>query len=201
LKTLAIDTSAGTSIAVLDRDLVLAEVNYLENMTHAERIGAAIKEVLASADLKPVGIDRVVVGLGPGPFTGLRVGIAAAKFFAIGSGAEIVGVCSLDAIAFDFFKQYAAAILLVTTDARRKELFWATYTGVTNGIPNRDFGPAVNKPEDIPTSGLLTTDLVVSAAALGQIAFNQGAKAQTEITPIYLREPDATPGKGKKVSG
>ncbi|NDC48483.1 MAG: hypothetical protein EBZ61_05290 [Micrococcales bacterium] len=72
MKTLAIDTSAGTSIAVLDRDLVLAEVNYLENMTHAERIGAAIKEVLAKADLKPVGIDRVVVGLGPGPFTGLH---------------------------------------------------------------------------------------------------------------------------------
>jgi tRNA A37 threonylcarbamoyladenosine modification protein TsaB len=101
-----------------------------------------------------------------------------------------------------------AGNLLVTTDARRKEVFWATYSGVVDGVPVRTKGPSVNKFDDISevidTSAQETTELGVRAGALGQIAFSQelsGEKASRDITPIYLREPDAVPSKGKKVSG
>ncbi|NBW73105.1 MAG: tRNA (adenosine(37)-N6)-threonylcarbamoyltransferase complex dimerization subunit type 1 TsaB, partial [Microbacteriaceae bacterium] len=171
MKTLAIDTSLGTSVAVLNDDQVLAELNFADNMSHAERIGDAIKDCLAQAKLKPVGIDRVVIGLGPGPFTGLRVGIAAAKFFAIGANAELVGVCSLDAIAYDYFSSGQTGTLLVETDARRKEHFWAVYEGLNQGVPIRLMGPKVAKPELIERSGLTLTDITVTAAALGKIAF------------------------------
>lgn len=206
---LAIDTSAGTTVAVLSMGTVLAELNYLEPMTHSERIGSAIEKVLTDSGIQAKQISTVVVGVGPGPFTGLRVGMAAARYFAIGAKARLVGVCSLDSIALDFYlANPEPKPLLVTTDARRKEVFWATYAGVVNGIPVRTHGPAVNKFDDIKTlvdvTAMSSTELGVRAGALGQIAFAQGltpAGTNSDITPIYLREPDAVPSKGKKVSG
>ena len=199
--TLALDTSFGTSVALLQDDRVLAEINYPETITHAERIGQAIADLLHETKLVSAEVDRVVIGIGPGQFTGLRVGIAAAKFFSIGANAELVGVCSLDSIAQQYYQNGGSESLLVTTDARRKERFWAKYSGVTNGVPVRTAGPSVNKPEEIAVEGCETTELVVSAASLGLIAFSQGKKVNRDVTPIYLREPDATPGKGKRVSG
>lgn len=207
--SLAIDTSAGTSVAVLSMGKVLAELNYLEPMTHSERIGSAIQDVLTHANLKPNQISLVVAGVGPGPYTGLRVGLAAARYFAIGSGAKMVGVCSLDAIAQDYYSTNPSAKeLLVSTDARRKEVFWATYSGVLDGMPVRTHGPAVNRYEDIGSivaiNSFTQTDIGVRAGALGQIAFAQdleGFSTSSEVKPIYLREPDAVPSKGKKVSG
>lgn len=206
---LAIDTSAGTTVAVLSMGTVLAELNYLEPMTHSERIGSAIEKVLTDSGIQAKQISTVVVGVGPGPFTGLRVGMAAARYFAIGAKARLVGVCSLDSIALDFYlANPEPKPLLVTTDARRKEVFWATYAGVVNGFPVRTHGPAVNKFDDIKTlvdvTAMSSTELGVRAGALGQIAFAQGltpAGTNSDITPIYLREPDAVPSKGKKVSG
>ena len=207
--SLAIDTSAGTSVAVLSMGTVLAELNFPEPMTHSERIGAAIEQVLADANVKPSQISQVVAGVGPGPFTGLRVGLAAAQFFALGAKADLVSVCSLDAIALDYFAANPGSkALLVSTDARRKEVFWASYQGVANGIPVRVLGPSVNKPEDlnqfIDLEEHERTDLVVRAASLGQIAFSQSLTElgpDRDLTPIYLREPDAVPTKPKKVSG
>lgn len=201
MKILGIDTSAGTSVAVIADGKVLAEINNPDPMSHAESIGLAIKEALAQATLKPVGIDRVVIGLGPGPFTGLRVGIAAAKFFAIGANAELVGICSLDAIAFDYYDQGGIGRLLVETDARRKEHFWAVYEKEQGNLPTRVIGPAVSKPDEIDRAGLAQTSLTVTAAALGKIAYQLGNAVSHEISPIYLREPDVSPSKGKKVSG
>ena len=206
---LAIDTSAGTTVAVLSMGSVIAEVNYLEPMTHSERIGSAIEKVLQDSGIQANQISTVVVGVGPGPFTGLRVGLAAARYFAVGAQAELVGVCSLDSIALDFYSENPdAGNLLVTTDARRKEVFWATYSGVVEGVPTRTHGPSVNKEEDIAgfidVTTFARTELGVRAGALGQIAFAQeltGVETRKDITPIYLREPDAVPSKGKKVSG
>ncbi len=206
---LAIDTSAGTTVAVLSMGTVLAELNYLEPMTHSERIGSAIQKVLKDSSIQAKQISTVVVGVGPGPFTGLRVGMAAARYFSIGARARLVGVCSLDSIALDFYlANPEQKTLLVTTDARRKEVFWATYAGLVNGIPVRTHGPAVNKFEDIKTlvdvTAMSSTELGVRAGSLGQIAFAQGltpAGTNKYITHIYLREPDAVPSKGKKVSG
>jgi tRNA threonylcarbamoyl adenosine modification protein YeaZ len=207
--SIALDTSAGTTVAVLRDDVVLSELNFDENMTHAERIGQALNDALASAGIRATELDRVVVGMGPGPFTGLRVGLAAANFFALGANAELVGVCSLDAIALEFYRQNpTAGALLVTTDARRKEVFWAAYSGLDSGIPIRVLGPNVNKEEDIKNfidvESHLRTELLATAAALGQIAFSETSTelgANYDVSPIYLREPDAVPGKGKRVSG
>lgn len=199
--TLALDTSSGTSVAVLDGTTVLASLDYQENMTHAERIGQALEDVLNQAKIKTHQLDRIVVGLGPGPFTGLRVGIAAAKLLSLGAQVELVGVCSLDSIAFQFYAAGNTANLLVTTDARRQEQFWAKYSGLAKSVPVRLEGPSVNKPAEITEAGFVRCDFRVSAAALGQIAYHQGDQVNHLITPIYLREPDATPGKAKKVSG
>jgi tRNA threonylcarbamoyl adenosine modification protein YeaZ len=207
--SLAIDTSAGTTVAVLSMGSVLAELNYLEPMTHSERIGSALEQVIRDAGIEAQQISTVVAGIGPGPFTGLRVGLAAARYFSLGVSAQLVGVCSLDSIALDFYAENPEAMnLLVTTDARRKEVFWASYSGVVAGIPVRTNGPSVNRAEDIGTlidlSSHASTELGVRAGALGQIAFALGLSpegASKDITPIYLREPDAVPSKGKKVSG
>lgn len=207
---LAIDTSAGTTIALLSLGQVLAEVNYLEPMTHSERIGSAIEQVLLEADLSPAEISHVVVGRGPGPFTGLRVGLAAAKFFAIGANAELVGVCSLDAIAYRYYEANPEQTLpvLVSTDARRQEVFWALYSGLDKGVPVRVEGPSVNKPayleDHLQGQEVISCELPITASALGQVAYFQSLTdlgPSRDCTPLYLREPDAVPGKAKKVSG
>jgi len=207
---LAIDTSAGTTIAVLSLGSVLSEVNYLEPMTHSERIGSAIDRVLRDAKLSPREITEVIVGRGPGPFTGLRVGLAAAKYFAIGSGAKLFGVCSLDAIAYSYYQTNPEEFrpVLVTTDARRQEVFWALYSGTRNGVPIRVEGPSVSKPvgleEHLAGQDVINCELPITASALGQVAYYQSLTElgpSLDVTPLYLREPDAVPAKPKKVSG
>lgn len=207
---LAIDTSAGTTIAVLSHGSVLSEVNYLEPMTHSERIGSAIEKVLRDAKLSPRDITEVIVGRGPGPFTGLRVGLAAAKYFAIGSAAKLFGVCSLDAIAYSYYQTNPEDVrpVLVTTDARRQEVFWALYSGTKNGVPIRVEGPSVSKPvvleEHLAGQDVINCELPITASALGQVAYYQSLTElgpSLDVTPLYLREPDAVPAKPKKVSG
>ena len=207
---LAIDTSAGTTVAVLSLGSVLSEVNYLEPMTHSERIGSAIEKVLRDAKLNPRDITEVIVGRGPGPFTGLRVGLAAAKYFAIGSGAKLFGVCSLDAIAYSYYQTNPEDVrpVLVTTDARRQEVFWALYSGTRNGVPIRVEGPSVSKPvvleEHLAGQDVINCELPITASALGQVAYYQSLTElgpSLDVTPLYLREPDAVPAKPKKVSG
>src|SRR6185312_4479441 len=126
---LAIDTSAGTSVAVVDRDGgVLSEVIETDTMRHAEVIGTLIDEALTVAGIEVRALSGVVAGMGPGPFTGLRVGIAAAKAFAIGAGKPLVPVVSHDAVAYDRYSSGYAGPLLVVTDARR-ERYWTAYSG------------------------------------------------------------------------
>ena len=121
--TLCIDTSAGTTVAVLQGGELRSEIHFEESMKHAERIGDAIAQAIAAADIKPGRITNVVVGRGPAPFTGLRIGIAAAVMFAEGVGAQLFGVSSLDAIARAALEQRGESKhpLLVTADARRSE--------------------------------------------------------------------------------
>jgi tRNA threonylcarbamoyl adenosine modification protein YeaZ len=112
--------------------------------------------------------------MGPGPFTGLRVGIAFAQSFALAREIPVRGVCSLDAIA----AQIAEKDFIITVDARRKEVYWARYTdGVRVGEP------AVNFPADV-LGAPMHADLFVDMKALVKLPGN--------ITePIYLRRPDA----------
>lgn len=198
---LAIDTSAGTSVALTHAGKVLAEFNSPDNMRHAERIGTAIESVLMDAGLKPSQVKTVVVGRGPAPFTGLRVGIAAAIAFAEGIGAPLFGVCSLDAIA-----QAATpgSPLLVTTDARRSEVYWALYEGESkNGRQLRVQGPGVLKPAELEAK--LSAEGIRATPAQGEITAAKLAMlfeleqrdgvASRDVTALYLRAPDATAPK------
>jgi len=102
---LAIDTSTGTSVAVVDRDAgILAETGTDDAMRHAEVVGDLIREALDAAGVRPGALSGVAGGMGPGPFTGLRVGIAAAHAFALGIAKPFVPVVSHDAIAWAWYR-------------------------------------------------------------------------------------------------
>ncbi|WP_296648327.1 tRNA (adenosine(37)-N6)-threonylcarbamoyltransferase complex dimerization subunit type 1 TsaB [Rhodoluna sp.] len=215
--TLAIDTSAGTSVAVLRGGELLAELNNDYNMKHAEGIGDAISQVIAAAEIKPSQIKTVVVGRGPAPFTGLRIGIAAAIMFSEGVGARLFGVVSLDAVAREALinREIASQVseekpLLVTADARRSEVYWALYSGISkSGAPICVEGPAVIKPvaleELLAGRGLqpIRSEAPVRAAQLAKVLDAQlvDGQATDDVTALYLRAPDAVPSPGKKVSG
>lgn len=115
---LAIDTSAGTSVAVVDRDGgVLAERTEVDTRRHAEVIGQLIEECLDAAGVAPHDLSAVVAGMGPGPFTGLRVGIAAARAFAFGAGKPCLPLVSHDAIAFERLGGLARVLAAVGAEA------------------------------------------------------------------------------------
>lgn len=215
---LCIDTSAGTTVAVLQGGEVRSEIHFDENMKHAERIGDAIAQAISAAGIKPNQISSVVVGRGPAPFTGLRIGIAAAAMFAEGVGAKLWGVTSLDAIARATFDARAAqhksaGPLLVTADARRSEVYWAVYSGLSkSGAPIMTEGPGVAKPADLEDKfagqEFDRTDIKINAADLGKVFEAQllDGIASENVTALYLREADAVAPKvlrdfGKKVSG
>lgn len=205
---LAIDTSSGTSVAVVDRDAgVLSEVVEADTMRHAEVIGTLIREALDTAAVPVSALSGVVAGMGPGPFTGLRVGIAAAKAFAIGAGRPLVPVVSHDAVAAEHYaaEHFAAGQdgpLLVVTDARRRERYWTAYSGVDElGLPVRLDGPGLARPDELPHPAIARIDAtVVSAGLLGMIAEIRFANRRPfdPDEPLYLRSPDVTLSAGPK---
>jgi tRNA threonylcarbamoyl adenosine modification protein YeaZ len=169
-KVLAIDTSTSrTSVAIVQDGKVLFN-GFRDGATaHGPSLPALVQEALAVSD-----VDEVVVGMGPGPFTGLRVGIAFAQSFALAREIPVRGVCSLDAIA----AQVKDKDFIITVDARRKEVYWARYT---DGFRVGD--PAVNFPADV-TGAFIHADLFPDMLALTNLSGNI-------IEPIYLRRPDA----------
>ena len=169
--SLAIDTStARTVVGLVEGEKVLFE-EFSEGATDH---GRAVSDLVSRAlDGNPAP-SQVVVGMGPGPFTGLRVGIAFARTFALSRAIPIVGICSLDAIEVNQ-ESYTVAI-----DARRKEIYWARYEG---GV--RVEGPSVNKPGEVNDFIL---DLYPSVARLVKLS-----QSRNESEPFYLRRPDAVP--------
>ena len=216
--TLAIDTSAGTSVAVLRGNEVLAEVTHNEGQKHAEQIGVTIAEAIEAAKVRAADIKAVALGRGPALFTGLRVGMAAAIMFAEGVGAKTFGVVSLDALALSAIKSGIEVDsqnpLLITTDARRGEVYYAVYSGLdSSGAPIAIEGPGVMKPAELddrlanrnlsPIRFVGGQDVAVSAAALGQVfaAQQSAGHASTDISALYLREADAVAPVSNRLAG
>ncbi|HAM25350.1 MAG TPA: tRNA (adenosine(37)-N6)-threonylcarbamoyltransferase complex dimerization subunit type 1 TsaB [Microbacteriaceae bacterium] len=203
---LAIDTSAGSSVAVVDRDRgTIVELNEADTRRHAEVIGTLISLALSESGVPIAELSGVAVGMGPGPFTGLRVGIAAAQAFALGAGKPIVRVVSHDAVAWGHYAAGNAGPLLVVTDARRREVYWSTYSGADDhGLPERSSGPALESPAGLDArdfAGYARLDAAeVSAASVGLLAeglfLNKRAFAGPEA--LYLRAPDVTISAGPK---
>lgn len=213
---LALDTSVGTAVAVVEDDgVVLAEARSDNPLGHAEVIGRLIEEALASASAggESLGdpIRHVAAGMGPGPFTGLRVGIAAARAFALGSGIPLVPVVSHDAVALDVLLSAAlsgdeADRFAVVTDARRREFAYTVYDGLDDdGLPVRATEPALIPRDELDARvselGAVRVDVrAVPAAMLGILAGRAvaGGRVPDLTEPLYLRSPDVTLPHGPK---
>jgi tRNA threonylcarbamoyladenosine biosynthesis protein TsaB len=126
VKILAFDTSTfAASAAVVDGGTVLAESSVLQRAGHSERLLPLVDEVLARAGLPLGAIDRLAVGLGPGSFTGVRLGLATAKGLQLATGIPLVGVSSLDALAASAWG--VEGPLVAALDARRDEVYAALF--------------------------------------------------------------------------
>lgn len=199
---LAIDTATPAvtaGVVRLDGEVteVLAEQVTVDARAHAERLTPNIVGALGDAEVAVDQLDAVVVGCGPGPFTGLRVGMATAAAFGHALGVPVHGVCSLDAIAVG-----TTGEVLVVTDARRREVYWARYR---DGV--RIDGPAVNAATDVPGGADAVAgspehaalfDLPRLAPVYPSAAGLAGAVANWDadpdpLVPLYLRRPDAKP--------
>jgi tRNA threonylcarbamoyl adenosine modification protein YeaZ len=215
---LAIDTSSPAvtaGVVTLGPELALAaERAPLAPRGHGELLAPAIADVLADAGIAATDLDAIVAGVGPGPYTGLRVGLVTATAMADALGIPAYGVCSLDAIADACGDEPR---LLVATDARRREVYWARYTG-----GRRVEGPAVDRPAEVPVDDV---DAVAGPgpalypdawpglrrrpeefpgpAGLVRVArprIEAGAAGEP-LTPLYLRRPDAVvPGAPKRAT-
>ena len=156
--------------------------------------------------------------MGPGPYTGLRVGLVTARVLGAALGIPVYGLCSLDAIAADVNGGGEGRDFLVATDARRRELYWARY----DSAGRRTFGPEVSKPAQIPVSGLpaagegpmlypevlpdglgpaFPAAATLCRIAVAAIAAGDPDKVLLPPEPLYLRRPDARePGTPKRVT-
>jgi tRNA threonylcarbamoyl adenosine modification protein YeaZ len=188
---LAIDTSAGTSVAVVADGRVLAEAAEAGTRRHAEAIGTLLTAALADARIEPDAVTGVVAGMGPGPFTGLRVGIAAARAFAFGVGVPVHPVVSHDAIAFGHDER-----VLVVTDARRREVAWSLYEpGVVRLegpqlIEREAFGSIAERYPGVTVLDPPTVS-AASLALVAELLLAAGRPLGPEEA-LYLRAPDVT---------
>jgi tRNA threonylcarbamoyl adenosine modification protein YeaZ len=212
---LAVDTATSAVVAGLARlpvaggPEVLAERVTVNARAHGELLMPSVSDVTASAGISLRELDAVVCGAGPGPFTGLRVGMVSAAALGDGLGIPVYPVCSLDAMAY---RAGAGSSLLVVTDARRREVYWARYDAAGHRVD----GPHVDRPDDVPLDGM--TRVAGAGEALGlpvapprhpdPAALVAVAAPQLRshappgpLTPLYLRRPDAAvSGPAKRVT-
>ncbi len=208
---LALDTSTPlVSVALHDDGQVIHAATSEQPMKHGEQLAPMIAAALARVGAIRQDVTAVAAGVGPGPFTGLRIGLVTARTLGLALGIPVYGACSLDVLAVCAVDLGVAEPFLATIDARRKEVFWASY----DDDGRRLDGPHVDRPGELPpllavgagpglypevfarTSGPAAPDAATLAMAV--------AEERVELfdpEPIYLRRPDAViPGPPKKVS-
>ena len=204
---LAFDTATpAVTVAVHDGQRVVGTAEGSGAMAHGALLAPAIREALDRADAQMSELTDVAVGVGPGPFTGLRVGVVTALTLGATLGLTTHGVCTLDVVA--------AAVdptddFLVATDARRKEVYWARYSA-----GSRVDGPDVAAPAELaarfpaltvhgPGAALYDTVLRAGttdaprAEVLAELVAS-GRAAELPLEPLYLRRPDAVPSVAPK---
>ncbi|SDS53654.1 tRNA threonylcarbamoyl adenosine modification protein YeaZ [Nocardioides scoriae] len=208
---LAFDTATSrVTVALHDGTRVVASHDADEAMRHGEMLAPGIARVLAEAGATVRDLTGIAVGVGPGPFTGLRVGLVTARTLALVRDLPVHGVCTLDVLAAEAVRDGLEGDFSVATDARRKEVYLASYAG-----GRRVAGPVVVRPADADVAGPVVGRGAVlypevfgdargpeqpSAAVLAE-AVRAGTVELLSSEPLYLRRPDATaPGKPKRVS-
>jgi tRNA threonylcarbamoyladenosine biosynthesis protein TsaB len=203
---LAFDTaSPAVTVAVADGERVLATTTAVDARRHAELLAPAIVAVLAEAGVDRRELTAIAVGVGPGPFTGLRVGLVTARTLGAVLAVPVLGVCTHDHLAL---ASGLSGRFRVVTDARRKEVHWSAYDGA-----RRVEGPQVERPDAAAWSGPAVGD----GARLYPDAFPDGREPQypsaaalaqwvarglptVPPNPLYLRRPDvAEPAARKSV--
>ncbi|ERS49802.1 MULTISPECIES: tRNA (adenosine(37)-N6)-threonylcarbamoyltransferase complex dimerization subunit type 1 TsaB [unclassified Corynebacterium] len=219
MRVLAIDTATTALVTgVVDTESGQITQRVLaDTRAHNERLMPTILAVMSEAGVELGALDAIVAGMGPGPFTGLRVGMATAQALADALSIPLHGVCTHDAIAHaalagvDEADEKDAA--LVATDARRKEIYWATYRA-----GQRVTGPDVSKPGELAVQDIaqvnipekLADQLPEELAALprsegaptaeGLVAVARLDAEPEPFVPLYLRRPDAVPPKKQQLS-
>ncbi len=209
---LAFDTaSPAITVALYDGRSTLAAIDSVDAMRHGELLAPSIERVLTEAGADRRDLTDVAVGVGPGPYTGLRVGVVTARTLAASLRLGLHPVCSLDIIA--------AAVppgspYVVATDARRKEVYWARYdaTGTRVTGPDVAVPSMLDSAADVPAygrgarlyadqlsyaEGPIDPDARVLAAAVAERRIRE-----IDPEPMYLRRPDVTPpGERKRATG
>jgi tRNA threonylcarbamoyl adenosine modification protein YeaZ len=219
---LAVDTSSDVvSVALVDIGApgvrLVGHRDTRAANRHGELLAALVADLLAEVGVEPRALCAVAAGLGPGPFTGLRVGIVTAASLADALDIPVYGACSLDAIAHG---QAAGGPFVVCTDARRKQVYWARYDAAGTRMEGPDISTAADVarrfarevhtavgagvglyPDDFSAFGN-TGDAVASAVGVAHLTADRArARAQSDVMePMYLRRPDASPpGRPKSV--
>jgi tRNA threonylcarbamoyl adenosine modification protein YeaZ len=212
---LAFDTATpAITVAVHDGRAVLAESTTLDARRHGELLMPSITSVLAQVGATHHDVTAVVTGTGPGPYTGLRVGLVTARVLGAVLGVPVHGVCTLDAMARAAAAGAVGREFLVATDARRKEVYWARYSAAGQRISGPEVGAASGLDPAIPAAGegpwLYPAAFgepieprYPAASWLADFAaerISAGASLPS-AEPLYLRRPDArVPGPPKRVS-
>ncbi len=210
---LAFDTATPTvTVALHDGTDVVTELVSEETMRHGEQLAPLIDQALSSTGLVRQDLTAIAVGVGPGPFTGLRVGLVTARTLAMVLDLPVYGVCSLDVLAVEAVDTGAViGEFAVATDARRKEVYLATY----DEEGNRLSGPVVDKPVVLASEGQVVGEAAhlspehfptavgprrPSAGWLARAVAGERAELR-DPEPLYLRRPDAAvPGPRKPAS-
>lgn len=218
---LCLDTSHGATIALLDGPRVLGRAANDNPRQHTEALTPMIHNVVRAAERNMTDLDAIVVGTGPAPFTGLRVGLITARTLAYSLNIPVHGVPALAGIARGVFDVEAAERVTVLTDARRKEVYTATYAPAGENDVEEITAPAVARPADLAES--VRGDLLRGAgvelypehftgapaeldpATLGRIARARigaaraaGEEPDLPTEPLYLRRPDIHHSSGRK---
>ena len=225
MPVLALDTSAAVAVSLIaDDGVTLAARVVREERRHAEQLAPMIAEVLAANGTDRSALTAVVVGTGPAPFTGLRVGLVTARTLALALGIPAYGVCSLDAAAAQAVADLALPAgteVLVVADARRREVYWARYRAIVGADPvELVAGPGVASADQVAADGLAEGAVVVGPGAsrypdalppadgaaatcdpavLARLAAARIARGEALPTePLYLRRPDVMAPAGRK---
>jgi tRNA threonylcarbamoyladenosine biosynthesis protein TsaB len=216
---LAFDTATpAVTVALHDGQRVLAETTTVDARRHGELLAPSIAKIIADAGADQRDLTAIAVGVGPGPFTGLRVGLVTARVYGRTLDIPVHGVCSLDVLARAAGPAADGREFLAVSDARRKELYWARYAGTGERLT----GPSVDRPADIPADLPVAGQAVslypdqlgeaiwpehLSASVLATLvaeALAGTASTPVELLdpePLYLRRPDAQiPGPPKRVT-
>lgn len=205
---LGLDTSTAVVVGLARDGVPVATAVLADRLAHAEQLMPMIRRVCTEAGVAPRALTSIVAGLGPGPFTGLRVGVVSARVLAATLGVPLRGVCSLDVIAAQHVRGGPAdGTFLVASDARRREVYWARY----DRDGNRTHGPSVDRPAEVPAEPVVGPAADLYPDVLRAVDGPRSLDPEALVTagpglldagtrPLYLRRPDAAePGRRKPV--